>query len=163
MDYKYIEQLVERYFEAETTLNEEQILRAFYAQDHQDMPQELRRYAPLFSMLGQQDVLSDNFDEKILAMTEDTDRPATHVVKARTASLTEKLRPLLKAAAIVAVVLTLSNAINQSFQNDDTWVDTSEYAAIQPQTSEPAMAYDQNTDSLLSVADTLRLSAGRLE
>ena len=29
MDYKYIEQLLDRYFRAETTLQEEQILKAF--------------------------------------------------------------------------------------------------------------------------------------
>ena len=32
MDYKYIEQLLERYWACETTLEEEQILRAFFLQ-----------------------------------------------------------------------------------------------------------------------------------
>ena len=32
MDYKYIEQLLERYFAAETSLEEEHILRAFFSQ-----------------------------------------------------------------------------------------------------------------------------------
>ena len=30
MDYKYIEQLLERYWNCETSLEEEQILRAFF-------------------------------------------------------------------------------------------------------------------------------------
>ena len=33
MDYKYIEQLLERYWEGETTLQEEAILRAFFSQE----------------------------------------------------------------------------------------------------------------------------------
>ena len=31
MDYKYIEQLLERYWQCETTLQEENILRAFFS------------------------------------------------------------------------------------------------------------------------------------
>ena len=37
MDYVYIEQLIDRYFEAATTLEEERILRAFFSQ--RDGPQ----------------------------------------------------------------------------------------------------------------------------
>ncbi|MBQ4446467.1 MAG: pyruvate ferredoxin oxidoreductase, partial [Prevotella sp.] len=32
MDYKYIEQLLERYWQGMTTLEEERILRAFFSQ-----------------------------------------------------------------------------------------------------------------------------------
>ena len=151
MDIKYIEQLVERYFAAETTLHEEQILRAFYAQDDADMPQQLRQYRGLFAALSDKEELGEDFDERLLAMTE-----GHAPVKARTISLTERLRPLFKAAAVVAVVLTLSNAINQSLKSDDTWVDQSDYAAVEVKTDEPAMAYEQNTDSLLSTGDSLR-------
>ena len=48
MDYVYIEQLIDRYFEAATTVEEERILRAFFSQ--RDVPQHLRRYAPIFLM-----------------------------------------------------------------------------------------------------------------
>ncbi|MBF1059326.1 MAG: pyruvate ferredoxin oxidoreductase, partial [Prevotellaceae bacterium] len=48
MDYVYIEQLIDRYFEAATTIEEERILRAFFSQ--RDVPQHLRRYAPIFLM-----------------------------------------------------------------------------------------------------------------
>lgn len=147
MDYKYIEQLLDRYFQGETTLNEEQILKAFYAQGAADMPQELAVYAPLFDALSEQSKLGDDFDERLLKMTE-----GTKVVKARTVSLAERLRPLFGAAAVVAILLTLGNAINQSFKQDDTWVDAEEYAQrgqVKVDTNEPAVAYEQNSDSLL--------------
>ena len=51
MDYKYIEQLLERYFEAETTLKEEQILKAFFEQNDEDMPESLRQYRSLFEAI----------------------------------------------------------------------------------------------------------------
>lgn len=156
MDYKYIEQLTERYFEAETTLGEEQILRTFFAQDDADMPDSLRRYAPLFAAMSQEPSLGDDFDERLLAMTEGTPRR----VKARTVSLTERLRPLFKAAAIVAVVLSLSNALNQSFQPDNTWVGPENYATVGPNADDPAMAYEQSADSLYLAGDSLRLATG---
>jgi len=39
MDYKYITQLLERYWNCTTSLEEEQILKAFFSQD--DIPVEL--------------------------------------------------------------------------------------------------------------------------
>ena len=47
MDYKYIEQLLERYWEGETTLQEETILKAFFSQP--DIPENLRKYCDLFA------------------------------------------------------------------------------------------------------------------
>jgi len=158
MDYKYIEQLVERYFEAETTLHEEQILRAFFAQDDADMPAELRLYAPLFAALDEKEELGDDFDERLLAITGQTANRQVKVT-ARTISIAERLRPLLKAVAVVAVVLTLSNAINQSFKPDSTWLDADDYAALPATEGEAAIAYDQTgTDSLLVSVDSLCIS-----
>ena len=65
MDYKYIEQLLELYFIAETTLQEEQILKSFFAQGVEDMPQELKQYAPLFTAYDEKDVLGDEFDKRL--------------------------------------------------------------------------------------------------
>ncbi|MCE6984063.1 pyruvate ferredoxin oxidoreductase, partial [Pseudomonas frederiksbergensis] len=47
MDYKYINQLLERYWRCETSLEEEDILRAFFSQA--DIPADLKRYQPLFA------------------------------------------------------------------------------------------------------------------
>lgn len=103
MDYKYIEQLMERYWRAETTVEEEDILRAFFSQ--KDIPASLLAYQPLFTCIRQEKeaiVTDDDFDRRILARTEDA-----RTVKARTISLTQRAAPLIKAAAAVAVVITL--------------------------------------------------------
>ena len=157
MDYKYIEQLLDRYFQGETTLQEEQILKAFYAQGVDDMPQEISQYAPLFVLLNEEETLGSDFDERLLRMTEDY-----VAVKARTISLVDRLRPLFGAAAVVAILLTLGNAINQSFKQDDTWVDADEYARrgmVEVNTDEPAMAYDSSVDSLVLVNEGMRVAA----
>jgi len=130
MDYKYIEQLIERYFQAETTLQEEQILRTFFAQAEEELPGSLAVYAPLFATLAEKETLGDDFDKRMLQMT-GNDTPAdTVTVKARTIKLTDRLRPLFKAAAVVAILLTLGQAINQSLQAVDEWVEPAQYAEV---------------------------------
>ena len=104
MDYKYIEQLLERYFQCETTLKEEEILRAFFMQE--DVPVWLAKYKTLFVYEAQrEESLGNDFDERILEMVEQQEP-----VKARVLTLTQRLMPLFKAAAVVAIVLTLGNA-----------------------------------------------------
>ena len=100
MDYKYIEQLLERYWECKTTLQEEAILKAFFSQE--DVPAELQQYKALFTYeLQKEKTLGDDFDARILEKIQPT---------AKTVTLTSRLMPLFKAAAIVAIVLTLGNA-----------------------------------------------------
>ena len=117
MDYKYINQLLDRYWKGETSLEEEEILRAFFSQD--ELPAELKPYQALFSYeMGEakQEALGDDFDQKMMAMIEDeyTKKPN----KANVISLTERLKPLFKAAAVVAIILTLGNAVQVPFQNN---------------------------------------------
>ena len=114
MDYKYINQLLERYWNCETSLEEEGILRAFFSQ--KDVPAELRQYQPLFAyqqLEAKEKHLGADFDNRLLAMIEE-DEPIK--VKARTITLTQRLKPLFKAASVVAIFLTLGNAAQESFQ-----------------------------------------------
>lgn len=68
MDYKYINQLVERYWRCETSLEEEAILRAFFSQEN--IPAELLKYKEIFCYQQQEikeDVLGEDFDKRVLA------------------------------------------------------------------------------------------------
>ncbi len=126
MDYKYINQLLDRYWKGETSLEEEEILRAFFSQD--ELPAELKPYQALFSYeMGEakQEGLGDDFDQKMMAMIEDeyTKEPN----KAKVVSLTERLKPLFKAAAVVAIFLTLGNAAQVPFQNSSDEVESVGY------------------------------------
>ena len=139
MDYKYIEQLMERYWAAEATLEEERILRAFFSQG--SLPAELEQWSPLFAAQAEGDTLGDDFDVRMLAMvgeTADDQQPVT--VKAREVKLSQWLMPLFKAAAVVAIILTLGNAAqtpwDASWQNQDV-----DYASIR-----------QEVDTVLNVS-----------
>ena len=122
MDYKYIEQLMERYWAAETSLEEESILRTFFSQ--KDIPAEMEHLRPLFTDDAVGQMLDDDFDARIMQAIGDE-----HVVKARKVSLTQRLMPLFKAAAVVAIILTLGGALQAPW--DSTWNTPDDYAAIQ--------------------------------
>jgi hypothetical protein len=119
MDYKYIEQLLDRYFAAETSLEEEDILRTFFSQ--KGIPAELEQYRALFlypAVERQEVELGDDFDQRLLGMLED-DQQEAHVVKAREIRLSQRLMPLFKAAAVVAIFLTLGQAAQTPW--DASW------------------------------------------
>ena len=117
MDYKYIEQLLERYWQCETTLQEESILRSFFCQT--EIPEELRKYQPLFACEQQkEEPLGDEFDSRLLELTEGK------AAKAKVTPLTSRLMTLFRAAAIVAIVLTLGNAAQAPW--DRGWDDPKE-------------------------------------
>lgn len=119
MDYKYIEQLLERYWAAETSLEEEGILRTFFSQ--KDIPAELEPYRTLFAYETAEveaHHLGEDFDARMLAMIEE-ETPAT--VKARVIPMRQRFMPLFKAAAIVAIILTIGGALQRPW--DASWND----------------------------------------
>ena len=114
MDYKYIEQLLDRYFQCETSLEEERILRTFFSQ--KDVPVALLPYRDLFvyqQSETMEDQLSADFDQRILSIIGEEETPH---VKARIISLQTRLKPLYKAVACVAIVLSLGLAAQMPYR-----------------------------------------------
>ena len=132
MDYKYIEQLLERFWQGETTLQEEAILRNFFSQpEAKDIPESLRKFQALFTV-EQEEPLGDDFDARILEMIGE-EEPKTKIV-----TLTSRLMPLFKAAAIVAIILTLGNAAQAPWN----------YGWDNPQDEYAKFHQQQNADSV---------------
>ena len=161
MDYKYIEQLLDRYWECHTTAAEEASLRSFFSQA--DLPEHLAQYKPLFDFAKQeqQERLSDDFDARFsdLLDAEDTAQEAryTHAHRLR---LRQRFTPLLKAAATVAILFTIGTAAeraivgSQTEENTtqpvltDTYVPSSQVEAVITPTTTDATATAQPTDTL---------------
>lgn len=113
MDYKYIEQLLERYWNCETSLEEEQILRSFFSQ--KDVPDTFAAYAPLFvyQSQAQEEGVSDTFGARMEARIA-AEMPQKQHTKARHIPLSSRFAPFFKAAAIVAVILTVGGAAERA-------------------------------------------------
>ena len=114
MNFEYIEQLLNRYWQCDTTLEEEQILRSFFSQP--DIPLHLKQYAPLFQYQHEESLvkLSDNFESRVLTSLEDNTDVSTR--KSIWQSLINNVSPLFKAAASIALIITIGNATEHVVQ-----------------------------------------------
>ena len=121
MDYKRIEALLEKYWEAETTLEEEQELLQFFNEG--DVPDQLQEAAQIFRYFANQKkpVIEDpSFEEKVLGPQETVEIPTkTKVIK------WDFKRMLNIAAAIGGVVVASIIIRNQTMieQTPDTFED----------------------------------------
>lgn len=151
MDSKYIEQLLKRYWQCETSLEEEAQLRAFFSGS--DVPAHLLRYKELFvyEQLQQEVHLGEDFDARVLAEIE------VPVVKAKRLTLAARFIPLFKAAAVVATILSLGNVMQHSFFSDVKEVASAD--TIGKQISAPSVALSGETTVAKEsqVIDSLRL------
>ena len=139
MDSEHIEQLLERYWKCETSLEEEAQLRAYFTEEG-NIPAHLLRYKDLFvyQQLQHDARLSDDFDERILAQVE------APVVKARRMSLMSRFVPLFK-PAVVAVVLSLGNVMQHSFYAENGEMATAD--TIGKQISAPSVALSEEASA----------------
>ena len=117
MDYKYIEQLLERYWECQTTLEEEAILRTFFRQE--DVPASLLPYRQLFIEEDKmaEEHLGKDFQDKMRRLV--GEEAPVQVCKARKVTFMRRWRPFYRAAGLIAILLTIGNAAHQSFSNDE--------------------------------------------
>lgn len=127
MNYKYIEQLLERYWECQTTIEEEAILRAFFSQN--DVPARLLPYRDLFLVEEEMaaDCLGDDFDHRLMERLEResvNERPAVSMPSLTPITFSHRLAPLFRAAASVAVIVTIAMAAQQGFRHDDEDVES---------------------------------------
>lgn len=153
MDCRYIEQLLERYWQCETSLEEEARLRDFFL--NEEVPEPLLPYKDLFvyQNLQQRVGLGEGFDERILHMVE-ADEPL--VVKAKRITLLGRLSPLFKAAALVAIVILSGNLVQRSFSNRE--VLDYNYDSYTDTYSDPEVAYKEVSSALMMLSEGLNKS-----
>lgn len=151
MDYKYIEQLLQRYWLCETTTEEEAILRSFFSQSH--IPAELAGYRDLF-VYEQADAQTQapgaDFDERLLAIVEKQERPVK-VVSIGQLSLYKRLRPLMHAAACIVGLAFVGSAASYIFNRQANMPEGWDYDA-----NSYADSYENPTDALETIDDSFQ-------
>lgn len=150
MDYKDMEQLLERYWRCETSPEEEETLRDFFR--NEALPEHLARYREWFvyQQLQRQEGLDESFDARVLAQLD-----AAPVVKAKRLTLRRRLAPLWKAAAAVVILLSLGNVLQHSFPLNEGSVLATD--TIGEQTGAPSVAISNDMKAEQALADTLNL------
>ena len=114
MDYKNINHLLEKYWEGETSLQEEITLQQYFTQDK--VAPELEQYQSLFQFFKEeQDVMiSDDFEKRFLEQIETTQK----VVPAKVRKLSWMTS--IRAIAAVGIILMGAVFIFQNLQPKDT-------------------------------------------
>jgi hypothetical protein len=79
MDYNNIRKLLDKYWEGESTLQEETQLRDFFT--GKDVPEDLKPFQPLFQFLHleQDKKLNTDFDKRLIQQLQSSDKPAAKV------------------------------------------------------------------------------------
>lgn len=152
MDYRYIEQLLDRYWECATSPEEESILKAFFSQ--KNVPEAFAKYKSLFEYEQQQANihLGEDFDKRVLAAVEPVaaaETPSPKVVKIGHVTWQRRLRPLYRAAAAVSIVTLLGTAAQHQFtQRDDAMGWDYNQQAYKDSYQDPQKAYEAGMKAL---------------
>lgn len=147
MNIQEIEKLLERYFEGQTTLEEERALKAFFSSG--DVPAKLRKYQAHFKFLvyeAQQDLEDPGFDARINERIEDK-----KIIKLLPQSKKSLLFWISGIAAGVALLVTV-------FLKSDPYV-----KQIESTYTDPELAYNEAKKVLLFVSSKFNNGTKELE
>lgn len=155
MDYKYIENLVERYFSCQTNLEEEKILKSFFMQ--RNVPASLEQYRPLFNVLAEEEKveLPADFDDRLMKQLRLVNRTAP--VRISWLGRTNRmLTPFYKAVASVALVITVGVAASSYWNSQDPEPVNYNYAGYHDTYSDPQVAYRQVSGALKDLSNVFK-------
>lgn len=148
---KDIKSLLEKYFEGESSLREEKILRDYFS--HNEVEESLRPYQPLFRFFQSErkGQVGKVFAERLFALPEKENKHKANI---------RKLIPLLRR---IAAVLLLSGGIWWIYQSNwqektgtHTAIDWSKYEAKSPEE-----AFKITQTALLKISSELNQGASR--
>lgn len=119
MDYKYIEQLLDKYWNGLTSAEEEKILKAFFEQD--DLPAGMNIFKPLFHEMNQaKNIKAPKQTER--KITESINRRNT--VKAIPNNWKARLIPAFKAAAVAVLAILIGKYLQNGIIEENNIADS---------------------------------------
>jgi len=140
MDYKLINQLLEKYWEGESTLEEEQQLKAYF--NSSELADEHKEFVPLFQYLKsekEQLLRTEVIDTTLQRIEEEAQKPVAK---------TRRLYIVLSRAAAVLLLLAASFQVYQ-YQTQE------EQKALYVEIEDPEEAYQKTKEALMLVSKEL--------
>lgn len=149
MDSNAIKNILEKYWEGESSLKEEQALRQFFNQE--EVPDDLKQFQPLFQYFEQEQtaILNGDFDERLSERLQQESTPTTKV-----RSLNTYIKRIAAIAAIMIGVVFFFNYWN-------TWQENKVFAEHEKQ--EAKAAYEDAKTALLLLSKKLNKGTSKAE
>ncbi len=151
-----INELIKKYFDGETSLEEEAQLQAYFTGDEVD--ESLQQYAPLFQFLKteRQQTLNSDFDRRLLANLQAEGKTAKiRTLRNRRFAITPNrqfIRPLLRIAAAIVVLFGAFLLVKPRFAPEKQQaIDWSKY-----EIKDPELAYEQTKEALKLLSSKLK-------
>ena len=146
MDYKKVNQLLEKYFEGETSLQEETMLSTYFNEN--EVAADLKQYQPLFKYFKEEKAiqLSDDFESRLLEKLETTPVEA----KIKKLPFISQLRKIAAAAVIIFGAFIAYQQVNTPPEKEDLFA---EYDAMTEQE-----AYERTKAALMLISNKLNTS-----
>lgn len=157
MDYKYIENLIERYFSCQTNVQEEKILKDFFML--QNIPASLEQYRPLFDTLASEErvELPSDFDDRLMKRIKRTENAGKKVIGLQWFDrMNHTLSPFYKAVASVALVITVGVASSTYWNSQDPEPVNYNYSRYHDTYSDPQVAYQQVSGALRDLSEVFK-------
>jgi hypothetical protein len=144
MDYNNIKQILEKYWEGETSLQEENLLHEYFNSD--EVVEELKDIQPMFQYFRMEQttrIENPNFDEQVLSQLDST------IVKPLRPMRSHRNR-ILKLVASVAAIFLIAFSGYFAFQqmNNEKEPIASETLQLEDLTEEERLAYEQTKAAL---------------
>jgi hypothetical protein len=136
MDYNNIRKLLDKYWEGESSLQEETQLREFFTGT--DVPEDLKTYQPLFQFfqMEQDKNLNGDFDQRLIQELKSSEKPTAKV---------RRLPYYLMRVAAAGLLLFSIYFVNEQWNQDS-------YEAAASEEMTPEEAYAQTKQALLLVS-----------
>ena len=140
MDYNRISALLEKYWEGETSLEEEAGLREFFSTPHPDLPPALQEAAPMFQYFQ-------------LEAAKEWEAPPVKVVKL------SPLRHWMKYAAVLLVAVGIGYALQQQGQRQQEVI----IAMKKQEMNDPQRALAETQKALRLLAKNLNKGTSKMQ
>ncbi|MGB3586020.1 MAG: hypothetical protein WBA23_05750 [Tunicatimonas sp.] len=144
MELTTIRELVEKYWEGETSLEEEAQLQRYFQEE--EAPADLKKEAALFRYYQsntQSRTLDERFDEQL------TQRIERKQAKQRWLTF----RPALQVAAAIVFIIFAAILFKKEWENPTT--ENSIVATVEDTYEDPRLAYEQTKEALLLVSSLM--------